>query len=92
MKVRKFIVYYCSNEHVPCGYSGHDKTIGLAEFVPTVANVRQAVENFMPGREICEESETIAEMLEELFDLGIFSVPLVTEDEDLSEWLMFSAI
>ena len=46
----------------------------------------------MPGREICEESETIAEMLEELFDLGIFSVPLVTEDEDLSEWLMFSAI
>ena len=92
MKMRKFIVYYCRNEHVPCGYSGSDKTIGLAEFVPTVSNVRQAVENFMPGREICEKTETIAEMLEELFDLGIFSVPLVTGDHDVSESLMFNEI
>lgn len=92
MKMRKFIVDHCTNWRVPCGYSGHDKTIGMAEFVPTVANVRQAVKNFFPARQIDESSETVREMVKELTEYGIFTVPLVTEDEDLSEWLMFSAI
>lgn len=92
MKVRKFIVYYCYNEHVPCGYSGHDSVVGLAEFKPTVSNVRQAVKNFLPGREISEKSESLAEMLHDLFEFGIFSVPLVTGDCDVSESLMFNEI
>lgn len=92
MKVRKFVVYYCYNEHVPCGYSGHDSVVGLAEFKPTVANVRQAVKNFFPKAEIDEKSETLKEMLRELFDYGIFSVPLVTGDHDVSESLMFNEI
>lgn len=92
MKMRKFIVYYCRNEHVPCGYSGSDKTVGLAEFVPTVANVRQAVKNFMPGKEIDEKTETLKEILHDLFEYGIFSVPLIPEYEELSESLMFNEI
>lgn len=73
MKVRKFIVELSTHEENLCGASfGHATTIGMAEFAPTVKNVRQAVKNFFPSREIDERDMTLAEQVQDSLEYGFF--------------------
>ena len=95
MKVRKFIVELSTHEENLCGASfGHATTIGMAEFAPTVKNVRQAVKNFFPSREIDERDMTLAEQVQDSLEYGFFSVDLKVPDcpEFYSESLTFMEV
>lgn len=84
MKARKFLVDFCFHDENLSGASfGHSTTIGMAEFVPTVENVRQAVKNFYPSREIDETDMTLAEQIHDSLEYGFFSVDLkIPENPD----------
>ena len=81
VKKRDFLVEFCTHEENLSGLRcGKSKGLGIYAMVPTVENVRKAVKDFLPEREIDESEMILTEQIHDSLEYGFFSVDLKVPD------------